>query len=177
MAAKIKRFACKFISALCVNWACMSYSFSHRAQNTSERAYFPVQLLPQLKRYTRMSRVNAVSRGGATAQAQASAQLPQSWSPSAIRKMNSQMYSKRVNLNLCYLGEHQCIGSYSEQRARFLVYPHRCRMKCLNRVGKIPKFQMKYQKTEIQLGSCISLKYISHGNFQNLCHESAFVPD
>ena len=58
-----------------------------------------------------MNKASVISKGGTTENL-APPQLPQSWSPSAVRKMNSEMHAKRVNLNLCYLGEQQAIGEF-----------------------------------------------------------------
>ena len=37
--------------------------------------------------------------------------LPQNWSPSTIRRMNAQIKAKKMNINMCYLGEKQYFGA------------------------------------------------------------------
>ena len=78
-----------------------------------------------------MNKASVISKGE-TAENLAPPQLPQSWSPSAIRKMNSEMHAKRVNLNLCYLGEQQAIGLLFDTSFR-----HQCDLFVLSHVSHV----------------------------------------
>ena len=72
-------------------------------------AYFPIKLLPQIEKYSRVSKAQACSRG----QHESEPSLPPcSWSPSSIRKMNAR---RKVELSLCYLGDRQYVGKNRPQ--------------------------------------------------------------
>ena len=86
----------------------------------NEKAYFPQKLLPQLERYTRVNRaatqlslLNPSTSGGRQMKKSGTLpDLPTSFSPSSIRRLNHTMASKRVHINLCYLGKKQVIGKF-----------------------------------------------------------------
>ena len=79
-----------------------------RASQQTEASYCPQKLLPQLQKYTRMNKASLLNPSGNSSPVSPS--FPLAWSPSAIRKMTLEMNARRVNINMCYLGERQMIG-------------------------------------------------------------------
>jgi hypothetical protein len=73
----------------------------------SERAYFPLKYLPQIMKYSRVTKAMQLQRS----EDDGDIVLPyRGWSPSVVRRMNHDIITKRINLSMCYLGERQCIG-------------------------------------------------------------------
>ena len=76
-----------------------------------DSAYFPQKLLPQIRKFSRVNKSNLLQRSMSTLDDDVKSEhLPQSWSPSSIRKMNAQIKSLKSNIELCYLGEKQYFG-------------------------------------------------------------------
>ena len=89
-----------------VSMTCFSEDSDH------EQAYFPLKLMPQLRKFSRIRKVTALSRPSSGVDR--TIQFPRSWTPSSIRKMNARIQAKRVSLSLCYLGSNQYVGTYWE---------------------------------------------------------------